>query len=60
MSLQTVNDVLKKHKLVESMLQNQPMQRRKLITSLVQKQHMVELNTLLKRLTAIEIGEILA
>jgi len=36
------------------------MQRRKLITSLVQKQHMVELNTLLKRLTAIEIGEILA
>lgn len=60
MSLQTVNDLLKKHRLVESMLQNQPMHRRKLVTSLVQKQHMVELNTLLKRLSAIEIGEILS
>ncbi len=60
MSLQTVNDLLKKHRLVESMLQNQPMHRRKLVTTLVQKQHMVELHTLLKRLTAIEIGEILS
>ena len=60
MSLQTVNDLLKKHRLVESMLQNQPMQRRKLVTSLVQKQHMVELHTLLKRLSALEIGEILS
>jgi len=60
LSLQTVNDLLKKHRLVESMLQNQPMHRRKLVTSLVQKQHMVELNTLLKRLSAIEIGEILS
>ncbi|MDD4914909.1 MAG: magnesium/cobalt transporter CorA [Methylococcales bacterium] len=60
MSLQTVNDLLKKHRLVESMLQNQPVHRRKLVTSLVQKQHMVELNTLLKRLTAIEIGQILS
>jgi magnesium transporter len=59
-SLQTVNDLLKKHRLVESMLQNQPMHRRKLVTSLVQKQHMVELHTLLRRLTAIEIGEILS
>ncbi|WP_347989530.1 magnesium/cobalt transporter CorA [Methylomonas sp. AM2-LC] len=60
MSLQTVNDLLKKHRLVESMLQNQPMHRRKLVTSLVQKQHMVELHTLLRRLTAIEIGQILS
>lgn len=60
MSLHTVNDLLKKHRLVESMLQNQPIHRRKLVTSLVQKQHMVELNTLLKRLSAIEIGEILS
>jgi magnesium transporter len=42
------------------MLLNQPMHRRKLVTSLVQKQHMVELNTLLKRLSAIEIGQILS
>lgn len=60
MSLQTVNDLLKKHRLVESMLQNQPLHRRKLITTLVQKQHMVELNSLLKRLSAIEIGQILS
>ena len=60
MSLQTVNELLKKHRLVENMLLNQPMHRRKLVTSLVQKQHMVELNTLLKRLSAIEIGQILA
>jgi magnesium transporter len=59
-SLQTVNDLLKKHRLVESMLQNQPMHRRKLVTSLVQKQHMVEMHTLLRRLTAIEIGQILS
>lgn len=59
MSLQTVNDLLKKHKLVEGMLHNQPMPRRKLITALVQKQHMVELRSLLARLSAIEIGQIL-
>lgn len=59
MSLQSVNDLLKKHKLVEGMLNNQPMPRRKLITALVQKQHMVELRSLLARLTAIEIGKIL-
>ncbi|MDT4292303.1 magnesium/cobalt transporter CorA [Methylomonas sp. MO1] len=59
MSLQTINDLLKKHKLVEGMLNNQPMPRRKLITALVQKQHMVELRSLLARLTAIEIGQIL-
>ncbi|WP_020482260.1 magnesium/cobalt transporter CorA [Methylomonas sp. MK1] len=59
MSLQTINDLLKKHKLVEGMLNNQPMPRRKLITALVQKQHMVELRSLLARLSAIEIGQIL-
>jgi magnesium transporter len=59
LSLQTVNDLLKKHKLVEGMLNNQPMPRRKLITALVQKQHMVELRSLLARLSAIEIGQIL-
>ena len=41
------------------MLYNQPMPRRKLITALVQKQHMVELRSLLARLSAIEIGQIL-
>ena len=60
MSLQTVNDLLKKHKLVENMLEHQPMKRRKLVTSLVHKQHMVELHTLLKRLSAAEVGSILS
>jgi magnesium transporter len=60
LSLQNVTDLLKKHRLVESMLQNQPMHRRKLVTSLVQKQHMVELHTYLTRLSALEIGQILS
>lgn len=60
MSLQTVVDLLKKHRLVESMVQNQPLPRRKLVAALVQKQHLVELNLVLRRLTAVEIGEILS
>ena len=60
MSLQTVVDLLKKHRLVESMVQNQPLPRRKLVAALVQKQHLVELNLVLHRLTAVEIGEILS
>ncbi|AEF99651.1 magnesium/cobalt transporter CorA [Methylomonas methanica] len=60
MPLQTVQDLLKKHRLVESMVQNQPLPRRKLVISLVQKQHMAELNTLLEKLTPLEIGQILS
>ena len=60
MSLHTVEDLLKKHRLVESMVQNQPFPRRKLVASLVQKQHMAELNALLHRLPPREIGEILS
>lgn len=60
MSLQTVNDLLRKHRRVERTLQNQPMQRQKLVMTLVQKQHLAELQTLLKRLSAVEIGQILS
>lgn len=60
MSLQTVNELLKKHRLVESMVQNQPLPRRKLVISLVQKQHLAELKALLHRLSAFEIGQILS
>jgi magnesium transporter len=42
------------------MVQNQPLPRRKLVAALVQKQHLVELNLVLHRLTAVEIGEILS
>jgi len=60
LSLQTVKDLLKKHRLIENMVLNQPLPRRKLVSSLVQKQHMVELGTLLERLVATEIGQILS
>jgi magnesium transporter len=60
LSLHTVNDLLKKHRLIEGMLSSQPAPRRKLVTTLVQKQHMVELHSLLQRISAMEIGEILS
>ncbi|MDD2761385.1 MAG: magnesium/cobalt transporter CorA [Methylomonas sp.] len=60
MSLHTVKDLLRKHRLIESMVQNQALPRRKLVSALVQKQHMAEMRALLARLTAQEIGEILA
>ncbi|MGR8930616.1 MAG: magnesium/cobalt transporter CorA [Gammaproteobacteria bacterium] len=60
MSLHTVNDLLKKHRLVESMVQNQPQPRRKLVISLVQKQHLAELRSVLGRITPAEIGKILS
>lgn len=60
MSLQTVNDLLRKHRSVERTLQNQPMQRQKLVMTLVQKQHLAELQALIKRLSAFEIGQILS
>jgi magnesium transporter len=59
-SLQTVNDLLRKHRSVERTLQNQPMQRQKLVMTLVQKQHLAELQALIKRLSAFEIGQILS
>lgn len=60
LSLHIVEDLLRKHKLIEGMVQNQPMPRRKLVTSLVQKQHVAELRALLERLGTQEIGQILA
>ncbi len=60
MSLHTVEELLKKHRLVESMVQNQSLPKRKLVTSLVHKQHMAELRMLLARTSAVEIGRILS
>jgi len=60
LALHTVIDLLKKHRLVEGMVQNQPLPRRKLVVSLVQKQHLAELRGLLERLNAVEIGHILS
>ena len=56
MSLNTVNSLLKKHRLVESMLQNQSAPKQQLVSSLVHKQHLVELHGFLKGLSATEIA----
>ncbi|PQJ95173.1 magnesium and cobalt transport protein CorA [Chromatium okenii] len=58
--MQKILDLLNKQKLVESMLYNQATPRNDLIETLVHKQHLVELQRLLGRLSATEIGEILS
>jgi magnesium transporter len=59
MSLETIRDLLSKHKLVEGLIHKQDMPRQDLVGSLVQKQHLVELGTVLARLESAEIVEIL-
>ncbi|OIO78744.1 MAG: magnesium transporter CorA [Hydrogenophilales bacterium CG03_land_8_20_14_0_80_62_28] len=59
MSLQVVKDLLQKHKLVESMLHNQPMPRHDLVETLVQKQHLTALRKHLESLIPAEIAVIL-
>lgn len=54
-----VIDLLNKQKLVENMLHNQAMPRHDLVESLVHKQHLAELERLLLRLSATEVGDIL-
>lgn len=60
MPLQIVQDLLRKHRLVEHMLQSHSQSRRQLIASLTHKQHMAELQAMLSRLVPSEIGAILA
>lgn len=59
MSLHTIQDLLSKHRLVESMINRQSMSRQDLVETMVQKQHLVELHTLLTSLSPAEIAEIL-
>jgi len=59
MSLQNVNELLSKHRLVENMLTRQSMPRQDLVESMVQKQHLVELHLLLGRLDPLKVAEIL-
>lgn len=58
-SLKTVTELLEKQKVVEKMLRNQTMRRQDLVESVTHKQHLIELQTLLKRLPASEISSIL-
>ena len=57
MSLQSVIELLNKQKIVESMLHNQPMRRHDLVETVVHKQHLAELQAILGRLPAAEIGK---
>ena len=59
MSLHTVQDLLNKHRIVESMIHKQTMPRHELVETMVQKQHLVELRSLLARLEPSEIARIL-
>ena len=59
MSLQTVQDLLNKHRIVENMVHKQAMPRHDLVETMVQKQHLVELSSLLARLNPDKIAEIL-
>ena len=59
MSLQTIIGLLNKQKIVEDMLHNQSMRRHDLVETVVQRQHQVELQAILERLPAAEIGKTL-
>jgi len=59
MSQQTVTDLLNKQKIVEGMVRSQPSHRHQLVESVVSQQHQAELQTVLSRLPATEIGKIL-
>ncbi|MBX9634981.1 MAG: magnesium transporter CorA [Magnetospirillum sp.] len=59
MSLPAVLDLLNKQKLVEGMVRNQTMRRQDLVETVVHKQHSAELQALLSRQSAQEIGKIL-
>ena len=57
--LQTVIDLLIKHKLVEAMVHNQDMPRHELVEHLVHKQHLAEIQKLLAHLESVEVALIL-
>jgi magnesium transporter len=59
MSLQAVTELLAKHKIVEEMVHAQPSRRQELVETVVHKQHLAELQSLLGRLPAAELGRIL-
>ena len=59
MSLHTVQDLLNKHRIIETMVHKQAMPRHGLVETIVQKQHLVELSSLLARLELAEIAKIL-
>lgn len=59
MSLSVIMDLLNKQKIVEGMVRSQSSARHDLVETVVHKQHLAELRSLLGRLPAAEIGDIL-
>lgn len=59
MSLQAVTDLLTKQKIVEGMVRAQPSRHHALVESVVHNQHQVELQAMLARMPAAEIGTVL-
>lgn len=59
MSLETVKELLNKHKLVESMVHSQSQPRKEVVETLVHRQHLVALEDLMAKLSAGEVGNIL-
>jgi magnesium transporter len=58
-NLQEVQELLQKHKVVESLVERQAMPKHELVEKLVHKQHLAELRTKLERLHAADIAYIL-
>lgn len=59
MSLERIKDLLNKQKLVEGLVHSQNMPRHNLVEDMVHRQHLAELQALLVKLPASEIGNIL-
>lgn len=59
MSIEQVRELLKKQRLVESMVHAQAIPRQDLVETLVHRQHLSELETLLAKMDAREAGDIL-
>ena len=58
MSANNIEELLKKHRLVEDVVHNQNMPRRQLVEVMVHRKHLAEIQTLLARLPAGEIGRL--
>ncbi len=58
MSANNIEELLRKHRLVEDVVHNQNMPRRQLVEVMVHRKHLAEIQTLLARLPAGEIGRL--
>ena len=58
MSTDNIEELLRKHRLVEDVVHNQNMPRRQLVEVMVHRKHLAEIQTLLARLPAGEIGRL--